>query len=858
MTTERRPDGDVGAMPGLSRRRLLGSGMAATATSVMPSVAHAADAGRPDAGSPAGRAGGRAVLAPRERLSFDDGWRFALGHGTDPSKDFDFGFGQADFSKTGLFSIATTGFDDAAWRPLDLPHDWGVELPFVHDDAGDGDAQLRSHGYKPLGRRYPATSVGWYRRSFAIPAGDAGRRITIAFDGAMRDTLVFLNGCYIGRNNNGYAPFHFDVSDYLNYGGPNVVTVRVDASFGDGWFYEGAGIYRHVWLEKTDGVHCGRWETVVRSTRSAAGAMLDLSTIVENDGETAVDAGLDWMVIDPHGQVIGRASAPSQSVAANGSTAYRSVVTVTNPALWSPDDPHLYTAVVKVVADGTLRDAERVTFGIRSAVFDASRGFLLNGQPLKIKGTCNHQDHAGIGAALPDRMQAFRLGILKDMGCNAVRTSHNMPTPEWVEACDDMGVMVMCETRQMGANPSGLGELELMVKRFRNSPCVIAWSIGNEEYLLQQGVLAPQGARIARTMVDRCHALDPTRPVSAAVNWNNEGGLSAPLDIVGFNYHAEFPAPFHAKHPERPVYGSEVSSAIATRGEYRTDAARHVVNSYDGVVDWGTTPEQWWGDYGTHDWLAGGFAWTGFDYRGEPTPYAWPSNSSQFGIVDLCGFPKDYYHYYRAWWRPEPSLHLFPHWNWPGREGRDVSVWVYSNLDEIELRVNGRSMGVKAMPRLKHVQWQVPYAPGSIEAIGRRDGRIVLRQRRETTGPGRHLRLRSDRATIDADGRDVVVLTVEVIDARGRPVPTANDRLSFAVSGMGRLIGVGNGDPNSLESDKAASRSLFNGLAQIIVQSTGHPGPIVIEATASAAGGPPLTAASLTVTATRVPPAARA
>ncbi|MGH1560879.1 DUF4982 domain-containing protein [Caulobacter segnis] len=262
-----------------------------------------------------------------------------------------------------------------------------------------------------------------------------------------------------------------------------------------------------------------------------------------------------------------------------------------------------------------------------------------------------------------------------------------------------------------------------MVKRFRNAPSIIAWSIGNEEYLLQDGEMASQGTRIARAMVDRCHDLDPTRPVTAAVNWNNEAGVSEPLDLVGFNYHPEFPEPFHAKHPHRPIYGSEVSSAVSTRGVYETDEARHTVNAYNGVVSWGTTPEQWWGQYGGHDWLAGGFAWTGFDYRGEPTPYAWPSNSSQFGIVDLCGFPKDYYFYYKAWWGKAWSLHLFPHWNWTGKEGKPVSVWVYSNLDEIELVLNGRSLGRKPMPPLKHVEWQVPYQPGVIEAIGRRAGR---------------------------------------------------------------------------------------------------------------------------------------
>lgn len=831
-----------------TRRTLVGAGLALPAASLMTGTARGASvASGMGAVGPVDLVGTHAALAPRERLAFDAGWRFALGHGADPAKDFDFGFGQADFSKTGIAKIAKVEFDDAGWRQLDLPHDWAVELPLVQDDKGEGDAQLRSHGYRPLGRRYPETSVGWYRRVFDIPQTDLGRRISIQFDGAMRDVLVFVNGCFIGRNNNGYAPFEFDLTDFLNYGGKNVIAVRVDASFGDGWFYEGAGLYRHVWLSKTDAVRLGAWETVIRATLDGGGASLDLATIVENLGRESVEASLDWTIVDAEGQVVARASSPSRSIAPAGSATYGAEAVVSNPVLWSLEAPLLYTAIVKVVSVGAVRDAQQVNFGVRSARFDAARGFFLNGKALKIQGTCNHQDHAGVGAALPDRLQSFRLEVLKGMGCNAVRTSHNMPTPEWVEACDRMGVMLFCEARQMSSNPSGMAELELMVKRFRNSPSVIGWSIGNEEFLLQDGAMAPQGARIARSMVDLCHALDPTRPVSAAVNFNNEAGVSEPLDIVGFNYHPEFPEPFHAKYPDRPIYGSEVSSAISTRGEYETDAAKHTMSSYDGIVGWGTTPEQWWSQYGAHDWLAGGFAWTGFDYRGEPTPYSWPSNSSQFGIVDLCGFPKDYYFYYKAWWAKAPSLHVFPHWNWPGKEGKTVPVWVYSNLDEIELLVNGVSLGRKAMPPLKHVAWNVPYAPGVIEAIGRRDGRVVLRQRRETTGPGRRLRLVADRSTIRADGRDVAIVTVDLLDAQGRAVPTADDRVMFRVSGAARLIGVGNGDPNSLESDKAPRRALFNGLAQVIVQSTGAPGPILIEAADAAERAKPLLAASLTL-----------
>jgi beta-galactosidase len=480
-------------------------------------------------------------------------------------------------------------------------------------------------------------------------------------------------------------------------------------------------------------------------------------------------------------------------------------------------------------------------------MFDPDRGFFLNGKPLKIQGTCNHQDHAGVGAALPDRLQAFRVSVLQGMGCNAVRTSHNMPTPEWVAACDRMGMMMMCETRQMSSNPSGLQQLETMVKRYRNSPSVILWSIGNEEWKLQKGDMAQQGASIAAAMVERCHELDPTRVVSAAVNGDNEQGVSEALDIIGFNYHTDFPDAFHKKHPKRPVFGSETSSAISTRGEYTSDKAKNTINSYDGVVEWGQTPEQWWTFYGTRDWMAGGFAWTGFDYRGEPTPYGWPSISSQFGIADLCGFPKDYYYYYKAWWKKEPSLHVFPHWNWQGKEGQEISVWAYTNLDEVELLLNGKSLGIKKVPHLGHVQWKVAYAPGVIEARGRRNGQTVLVERRETTGSARKIRLTADRPEIAADGQDVVIVTVEVLDERDRPVPTANNKIAFRITGTGQLIGVGNGNPNCLESDKEPRRSLFNGLAQVIVQSTDEAGKMLIEAVEDEATGQPLRTASLVI-----------
>ncbi len=832
----------------ISRRDLLASGLALSASSMLARSAWGNAVELPDGEAPVVAPENDPTASPREQLVFDFGWKFTFGHGADPTKDLGFGFGQSDFSKTGDFKFAKAGFDDSYWRLLDLPHDWAVELPFVHDDAGTGDSQLRAHGYKPLGRRYPETSVGWYRREFEIPTSDAGRRIWVEFDGVFRDALVFVNGCFIGRNDNGYVPFRFDLTDFLAYGAKNYIVLRVDASFGDGWFYEGAGIYRHVWLVKTDAVHLGKWDSTVRSSVKGETARLALSTIVQNESDQPVNAKARWKLLDATGALVAVAESPMQSIPDWDSRPFSAVATLSNPSLWGVGEPNLYSAVLTVESGGKVRDTERVIFGIRTAVFDPDKGFFLNGKPLKIQGTCNHQDHAGVGSALPDRLQSFRLGVLREMGCNAVRTSHNMPTPEWVDACDRMGVMMMCETRQMSSSPEGLQQLETMVKRYRNSPSVVIWSIENEERQMQ-GPMAEQGARIGANMVRLCHELDPTRVVSAAVDGNNEQGVSDALDIIGFNYNLNQPDGFHKRHPKRPIFGSETSSAVSTRGEYQTDKLRNTISGLDGM--WGT-PEDWWKFYGTREWVAGGFAWTGFDYRGEPSPYGWPSISSQFGIVDTCGFPKDYFYYYKAWWRNEPTLHLFPHWNWEGREGDEISVWVYTNLDEIELLVNGNSRGSQKVPYLGHVEWKVRYEPGAIEARGTKNGKVVLTEKRETTGPAASIRLTADGTQIDADGKDVAVLKVEALDNQGRLVPTADNLVKFSVSGPGRLIGVGNGDPNCQESDKGSTRSLFNGLAQAIVQSSKTAGDVQVEAEARGLMGANRVPARITISARQV------
>jgi beta-galactosidase len=829
-------------MSPFTRRELLRSGAVLSVSSLAGGSvnrAHALLEGHPLAAS----AEDLAPVTPREHLLFDFGWKFFQGHASDPARDLGFGKDQGDFAKSGDFEFALEKFDDSKWRPLNLPHDWAVELPFVHDE------DLQSHGYKPLGRRYPETSVGWYRRVFDIPKEDLGRRLVVEFDGAFRNALVFLNGYFLGRNDNGYSPFRFDLTDFLNYGGKNYLVVRMDASFGDGWFYEGAGIYRHVWLTKTDALHLGRWESYIRPVVNGNAATLTLETVVGNEGREAESCRVHWQVFDALGKVVATAEAAPKSIAAEGSATFDASANLSNPALWAPETPNLYSAVVSVESGGKIRDAERMSFGVRTVAFDADRGFFLNGNPLKIKGTCNHQDHAGVGAALPDRLQWYRVAVLKEMGSNAVRTSHNMPTPEWVEACNGLGMMMMCETRSMSSTAESLAQLELMVKRYRNSPAIILWSMGNEEVTLQS---TPQGERVIADMVARTRELDPTRPCTSAVNGSYGSHFSDALDVMGFNYNLKAPDGWHKAHPKKPCVGSETASTVATRGIYSTDKLRNWVSAYDlNYPSWAETAEGWWTFYAAREWLAGGFAWTGFDYRGEPTPYGWPSINSQFGIVDMCGFPKDDFYYYKAWWGADPVLHLFPHWNWEQREGEPISVWVHSNLDSVEIFLNGKSQGAQKVQPLRHLEWKVKYEPGVLEARGTEGGNVVLVERRETTGKPEAIRLIADRTEINADGEDLALLRVEAVDNEGRVIPTADATITFKVTGEGALIGVGNGDPNCQESDKGSQRSLFNGLAQVIVQSSRTPGTITVE-TSTEEWSPKPPVAHVTITTKKV------
>jgi len=811
-----------------TRRDLMKTGLAA-------SLGALATRGLSAAGVPADGAvdapAGAPAAAARERLLIDFGWRFHLGHADDPLRDFGYGGERAqefsEFGKTGEFmrEPSRADFDVSGWREVDLPHDWVVELPFVND------APLYNQGFKPVGRPYAATSIGWYRRTFDLPAADHGRRLSLEFDGVFRDCLVALNGVYLGRNLSGYAPFRFDITDMAAYGGSNVLVVRCDATEHEGWFYEGAGIYRHVWLVKTAPVHVAQWGTFVTTAVQGGTATVSVATQVENDGDDAPACRVRATVADPDGRVVATAVTPPARLAAWTGREFTQQLSVRAPLLWSVDTPRLYTLTAAIEVAGEEVDRTATPFGIRTMRFDPDQGFFLNGERVELKGTCNHQDHAGVGSALPDALQAYRVRRLKAMGSNAWRTSHNPPTPELLDACDRLGMLVLDENRMMSSSEEGVSQLSRLIRRDRNHPCVFAWSIGNEEWFVQG---SERGAMIAATMKQVARRLDPSRPVTEAMNGDWGKGLTNVVDVQGFNYvHADIDE-FHRAHPQLPSMGTETASTVSTRGVYANDAVRGYLSAYDlNFPPWAATAEHWWSYYDARPYLAGGFVWTGFDYRGEPTPYKWPCINSHFGILDTCGFPKDNFWYYQAWWGgAAPVLHLFPHWNWPGKEGQEIDVWVHSNLERVELFLNGASLGAQEVRRDTHLAWKVPYAPGTLEARGSRGGQVVLTDRRETTGAAARVVLVADRDAVAADGEDAVVVEAHVVDASGRLVPVADDEISFQVTGPGRIIGVGNGDPSSHEADKGTVRRAFNGLCMAIVQATKDAGSVRVEAAA--------------------------
>ncbi len=767
----------------------------------------------------------------RQRVNFDTNWKFQLGHAANPEKDFNYGIANI-FSKSG--GAARTAIDpsfaDSTWRTLNVPHDWAVELPFSYVNNFD----VESHGYKPVGGLFPATSIGWYRKHFAVSKADSGSRFQLQFDGVFRDANIWINGFHLGNNKSGYVGVSYDITDFINFDKENVLVVRADATQYEGWFYEGAGIYRHVWLNKYANIHLNTEGVFAYSSVQNNKATITVETSVSNENAAATNCSINAYLTDRTGQIVAKvATEQAVSLGNNEGQTIKQSMRFDNPTLWSLENPYLYRLVVEVKSNGKIVDTKTTRFGIRTIEIKPN-GVFLNGNYVQLKGVNNHQDHAGVGSALPDYLQYYRVNLLKNMGVNAYRTSHNAPTPELLDACDSLGMLVMDEQRLLNSSPEYMNQFERLVKRDRNHPSVFMWSIGNEEGWIHTTSL---GKRIAQTFIAKQKQLDPTRTCTYAADVANVyKGVNEVIPVRGFNYRQFAVADYHRDHPTQPIIGTEMGSTVTTRGIYEKDSIRAYLPDQDiSAPWWASTAEAWWTLAAVNDYWLGGFIWTGFDYRGEPTPYKWPNINSHFGIMDMCGFPKNLYYYYQSWWTDKDVLHISPHWNWRDKQGQPIDVWVNSNADNVELFLNGKSLGKKEMPRNGHLQWSVKYEAGKLEAIAYKKGKKLTAKVETTTQPVEVV-MTPSKTKMLADGQDVSVVNISVIDKEGREVPDADNLIKFTIKGVGKIIGVGNGDPSSHEPDICTEgtwqRQLFSGKCQVIVQAGTQADMIKLEAKA--------------------------
>ncbi|MDR7209857.1 beta-galactosidase GalA [Flavobacterium piscis] len=717
---------------------------------------------------------------------------------------------------------SSMSFFPADWQNVNLPHDWVIEGTFVNDNT---------LGSQPGGNGYLPTGIGVYRKEFEIPESDKGKKISIEFDGIFRSSTVWVNGHLLGTHLSGYTPSNYNLSDVLRYGneGENVILVKVDATQPEGWWYEGGGIYRHVWLVKTNRLHVARFGTYVTTPAiSDKEATVSIKTTLKNEYKTVKNSTVVSKIVDKKGMVLDTQTS-SHSIAPFEQLEISQMGTIKTPKLWSPEVPNLYKVLTEVSEGGNIIDTYETTFGVRTVEINKN-GVFLNGKLYPVKGTCNHQDFAGIGIALPDKINWYKLKVLKEMGSNAYRCTHHMPTPEVLDMCDSIGMLVLDENRHLSSSKDGLEDLSTMLYRDRNHPSIFMWSLENEEAM--QGTV--MGTRIMETMVQTAHKIDPSRKVTAAMNHaRNDGGYADVLDVVGYNYGDKELAYIKDKenHPDRVMFCTEGTSFVSTRGEYENSWWKHICsNSTLWQPGWGPYPGEDWADIVNYPYLGGLFVWTGFDYRGEPTPFSWPSVASQFGFMDVCGFPKDGYYAYKAAWTTIPTVHIFPHWNWTGKEGDSIQVHCYTNCDEVELFLNGKSIAKKKAEPYKKLIWDLVYKPGKLEAKGYKSGKLVTKDIVETTTAPAQVALDSDVNTLKADGCDVAVIKVAIKDAKGRVVPTADNLVKFSIEGSGKIIGVANGNPNSHEPDKGSQRMAFNGYCMVLVQSDKQVGKIKIKA----------------------------
>jgi len=723
-------------------------------------------------------------------------------------------------------------FDDSKWRTLSIPHDYVVEGNFS-ETKGD-----LSHGYMP-------GSTAWYRLKFDTPKGASTKSVWIYFEGVQRDCDVYLNEKHLGHHDSGYTGFRFPVT--LIEGETNVLAVYVDATHPDGWWYDGGGIYRHVWLTVADPLHIvadGVFANVTVSDIQNGGILgtgdVDAQTEVVNDGSEKKSFQVLHRIIDGNGKVVETGRSANINIESNSNITVHVDLNIPSVKLWSDIHPVLYTLETNIFEDGNLLDSLSTTFGFRKIEFTADKGFLINGIPTKIRGLANHQDFAGVGVAVPDSLQKFRVGKLKEMGANGWRTAHNPPTPALLDECDKQGMFVWDENHRNKIEGQFIDDLRFMMRRDRNHPSIVLWSLCNEA--LCQSFDA-NAAKILKPIVKEYDEGPNARPVTAAQNGEIGSNFSFILDVIGINYHISEYKSFHQTHPYSKLIGSETASALSDRGIYKTDGYQYV-SAYDvNNPGWGATAEDAWQPILADDWMAGCFIWTGFDYKGEPTPYKWPNINSHFGIIDIAGFPKDSFWYYKANWGNETLVHCLPHWNWEETEkceglcsfkedgSKSIEVWAYSNTDSVEVWVNGKNVGEEQkMPTASHVKWNIDYQPGSFECRGLDEsGKVVALQKIETAGKPAGMKIEIEQgSTLIANNDDVALLKVSIVDAKGNFVPTASNIIEVDVTGPGQIIGVGNGDPSCHEPDKSNKRSAWNGLMRGIIQAGSVAGDIIV------------------------------
>jgi beta-galactosidase len=793
----------------------------------------------------------------RHKLCFDFDWKFFLAD-LSPRNDVE-GWGGAK-AKAFNFGATAIDFDDSGWRHVTLPHDFVLEGDYTqkHDVFTEGTQipAMETINSRHFAGGSLAGGVGWYRKRFDLSDYDESQRIYLHFDGVFRDSYVYLNEYFIGRHSSGYTSFFYDITDFVNYDKPNVLAVRVDATGREGWWYEGGGIYRHVWLEVVNNIHIAPWGIFVSAAPDFDSGTAQVRVETELVSKTTEDVmvTVESLVLNSNRETLISVQ-NTLSVSRWCEALCVQNLELTQARLWDLDAPYLYMLQSNIYENNKLTDTACTYFGVREIVLDPTKGLHINRRRINVNGLCAHHDHAGVGIAVPDRVFEYRLERMKEMGCNAYRCAHNPPTPEFLHMCDRMGILVMDETRQTSSAVEYLDQLRAMVKRDRNHPSIFVWSIGNEEVMMQ---FEPEAARIARAMRMEVKKLDHTRPTtlggcfwSAKKDSRQSFDSAEPmtktmceLDAAGINYSPARWDEYHALMPRQPLIITEASSNSGTRGCYATNpltGGYYIMDTQNAdkairkdAAEKRDKAEEMWKLYAEREYMNGYFIWTAFDYRGEPSPMRYPAISTQFGIMDYCGFRKDNFYYYKSWWTEEPVLHIFPHWNWQGQTGLSVNVYCYSNMDEVELFVNGQSQGRKKMDRNWYLEWvDVIYQPGTLSADGYRLGAKVITKEIKTTGEPVKIELRPDRDSIIADGRDVAIIEVRVLDAEGLVVPTANNQIFFDVRGSGEFLGVGNGNPGSHESDKQPFRRVFNGLCQLLVRSGFDEGEIVVAASAT-------------------------